>query len=245
MSREKIDVYNSIKPAFTYALNRRYDITTHGKENLPNVPSIITPNHVRVEDSILVAARYSALTGRPLRFGAKKEYFDGEGIDDNAKYARSMKFLMEHTRMIPIDREDMTRQAFLELQAQVLDRLERGDSVALHPEGTRSDDGRLHKFKAGAALFAIRAAVPIIPVGLEYTDYSNGQKTHVDVKFGVPIMPEEYLSAPYSNFFGGKKAEHLIGEVERRVADLTGMAQSGIVAQLRKRRRQGTIEGSK
>src|SRR5467141_1878378 len=39
-----------------------------------------------------------------------------------------------------------------------------GQSFLIHPEGTRSPDGRLQTFKKGAAVMAIKAKVPIVPV---------------------------------------------------------------------------------
>ncbi len=38
--------------------------------------------------------------------------------------------------------------------------------VTMFPEGTRSPDGRLYPFKKGAFVMAIRAGVPIVPVGI-------------------------------------------------------------------------------
>ncbi len=40
-----------------------------------------------------------------------------------------------------------------------------GKSVLIFPEGTRSADGRLQEFKTGAILLAIKAGVPIVPMG--------------------------------------------------------------------------------
>ncbi len=45
----------------------------------------------------------------------------------------------------------------------------RGASVAVFPEGTRSKDGEIHRFKAGAFSLAKEAGVPILPVVLEGT----------------------------------------------------------------------------
>lgn len=39
-----------------------------------------------------------------------------------------------------------------------------GQSFLIYPEGTRSPDGRLQTFKKGAAVMAIKASVPIVPV---------------------------------------------------------------------------------
>jgi 1-acyl-sn-glycerol-3-phosphate acyltransferase len=39
-----------------------------------------------------------------------------------------------------------------------------GQSFLIYPEGTRSPDGRLQRFKKGAVVMAIKAGVPIVPV---------------------------------------------------------------------------------
>lgn len=47
--------------------------------------------------------------------------------------------------------------------------LERGASVAVFPEGTRSKDGEIHRFKTGAFTLAKEAGVGILPVVLDGT----------------------------------------------------------------------------
>ena len=42
--------------------------------------------------------------------------------------------------------------------------------MAIFPEGTRSKDGEIHNFKAGAFILAKDAEVPILPIVLEGTD---------------------------------------------------------------------------
>ena len=230
------DYYKQLFPVVRFGLNRAFDRTTLGAENIPDTPALYVPNHIKFADSALVAAAYTEETGKAMRFGAKREYFDGDGLDDKGKLGRTMQWVMAHTHMIPVDREGGDPRAFSKLQAAVLGRLAVGDSVALHAEGTRSTDGRLHKFKSGAARIALEGMVPIVPVGIVYTEYSNHRRTHVDVSFGEPIMPEEYDKLPYKLLPKGPKAEHFIKVAEDRVANLTGMPQAGAFAQLRKNR---------
>ena len=47
--------------------------------------------------------------------------------------------------------------------------LGRGASVAIFPEGTRSKDGEIRRFKAGAFLLAKELGVPILPVVMDGT----------------------------------------------------------------------------
>ena len=48
--------------------------------------------------------------------------------------------------------------------------LRRGVSVSIFPEGTRSKDGEIHRFKAGAFALAKEAGVEILPVVMEGTN---------------------------------------------------------------------------
>ena len=47
--------------------------------------------------------------------------------------------------------------------------ISRGASVAIFPEGTRSKDGQIHRFKAGAFALAQEAGVEILPIVLDGT----------------------------------------------------------------------------
>ena len=51
--------------------------------------------------------------------------------------------------------------------------ISRGASVAVFPEGTRSKDGEIHRFKAGAFTLAREAGVEILPVVLDGTKTLN------------------------------------------------------------------------
>ena len=62
------------------------------------------------------------------------------------------------------------------------DRLSKNVSVMIFPEGTRSDDGELRKFKDGAFRLAIETGTPILPLVLDGT-HPALQKG--DWRFGV------------------------------------------------------------
>ncbi len=237
LPREKIDLYKPLWPVARAILDYKYDRTVTGIENLPEGPAMYTPNHILFVDSPFVAISYTEATGVPMRFGAKREYFEGKGSDDQGKHGRSMKWVMEHSRMIPVNRESKNpREDFDLLQRRAERAFQRGDAVALHPEGTRSADGRLHKFRRGAAVIAINAGVPIVPVGIRYSFDTSASKPRVEIMFGEPVRPEEYQDGTLSTYASRPKAEKVTSIIEKRVADLTDMKQTGMVAQLRKLR---------
>jgi len=65
-------------------------------------------------------------------------------------------------KFIPVDRR--SRDSALESLEKAVQELRTGQSFLIYPEGTRSPDGRLQKFKKGAVVMAIQAGVPIVPV---------------------------------------------------------------------------------
>jgi 1-acyl-sn-glycerol-3-phosphate acyltransferase len=65
---------------------------------------------------------------------------------------------------IAIDRKD--RASAIRSLGRAADKVRDGASVILFPEGTRSRDGRLGRFKRGAFHLALDAGVPVVPVAI-------------------------------------------------------------------------------
>ena len=237
------DYYMNLVPFFDTYLGLKYNRTVKGTENIPYTPGIFAINHLHIDDSLIVAAEYARETGNPLRFAAKSEYYDAEhGINGKGLLGPQVKWFMEHTHQIPVYREDSTR-AYPFLERGVLAALRNGDSVALHPEGTRSLDGRLNKFRPGVARIAIQgvakpydlgglADVPIIPTGIIYTNMPGLRRTHVSTEFGEPIYTRDFVRMAGRTASRATVAAALTEVLENRVAALTGQERSGIVAPL-------------
>ena len=68
-----------------------------------------------------------------------------------------------------------------------------GWSLLYFPEGIRSDDGKLGRFKPGVGLLATGLGVPVVPVHLKGTDSvvakggSRPQRGNIEVRFGQPL----------------------------------------------------------
>ena len=70
------------------------------------------------------------------------------------------------------------------------DYLKAGTSVIIFPEGTRTRDGRVHRFKEGAFLVARSAGVGILPCVIEGTgSLSDGWRLKMPHTFTVRILP--------------------------------------------------------
>jgi 1-acyl-sn-glycerol-3-phosphate acyltransferase len=125
--------------------------TVRGAEKLdPGTNYVVVANHSSYMD---IPALYSALP-LELRFFAKKGLF-------------SIPLLGWHLHRaghLPVVRGDARASLKSMSEGAKLIRA-RGISVLLFPEGGRSETG-IRPFKEGAAYIAIKAGVPIVPVGL-------------------------------------------------------------------------------
>ena len=82
------------------------------------------------------------------------------------------------------------KEAMRFVHEQGLKWLNKGASVSIFREGTRSKDGEIHSFKAGAFILAKDAGVPILPIVLEGTNrVTRGWKMNWRNKITVKVLP--------------------------------------------------------
>ena len=80
--------------------------------------------------------------------------------------------------------------------------LAKGASVAIFPEGTRSKDGEILNFKAGAFILAKDAEVPILPIVLEGTDrvarkgFFMNWSNRITIKILPPVSKQDVVERP-------------------------------------------------
>ncbi len=123
-----------------------------GIENIEkDKPYVIVINHQSMFDIIMLY-----LLPMTFRWVSKREVFRIPFIG---------RFLLLHGD-ITIDRKQGSK-AMRKVMEQGQMWLGRGVSVAMFPEGTRSKDGDIHRFKAGAFALAKEAGVGILPVVMD------------------------------------------------------------------------------
>ena len=95
-----------------------------------------------------------------------------------------------------------TKEAMQLVHTRGMEWLKKGASVSIFPEGTRSKDGEIHNFKAGAFILAKDAEVPILPVVLAGTNnmvrnriFMNW-KNRIRIKVLPPVSKEEVVARP-------------------------------------------------
>lgn len=121
-----------------------------GAEHLPPGPVVVMANHTSYLD---VPALFDKLPYE-VRFVAKKEL----------QYVPFFGWGAKALGNIFVDRGN-SAQARASLDRGAAE-IAAGVTVAIFPEGTRSDDGRLLPFKKGGFVLAIKSRVPIVPVAI-------------------------------------------------------------------------------
>lgn len=167
-----------------------YRIKIVGKENIPKKGAIIIcANHRSFLDPPLV----EVTCGRFARFLAKEE------LTKN----KFLAFLGIVFDAILVKRDSKEVIAIKES----LKALKDGQCLALFPEGTRNGLEKGEKVKDGAAFFAVRSGVKVIPCGIKGGEKGNKKVT---ITYGKPL--------DYSKYKGTKDKEKL-DEVTKEIMD--------------------------
>jgi 1-acyl-sn-glycerol-3-phosphate acyltransferase len=116
----------------------------------PRQPYVICANHASQMD---IPTIFGGLR-IPVRFMAKKSLF----------FIPIFGWSMWLARFIPVDRGS-SRKARASIK-KAASKVKNGPSVLVFPEGTRSPDGKIQKFKSGAFVLAMQAGVPVLPVAI-------------------------------------------------------------------------------
>ncbi|HMY17374.1 MAG TPA: AMP-binding protein, partial [Polyangium sp.] len=148
--------------------------------------------------------------GRDLVSLAAQDYFFESG-----KWRRA--YFENLTNLAPFDRKGGLRQAL----RQAGDLLDRGNTILIFPEGTRSTDGQIHEFGAAIGHLALHHGVDILPVWLggTYDALPKGsalpKKRQITARIGPPLEITELR-----RLTAGMK----MAVASRKVAELTRQA---------------------
>ena len=151
-----------------------------GLDNVPREGAfILVSNHISLLDPMIIGGTAGQLTGRLVHFMAKEEL----------RHWPVIGWLATQAGVYFVRRGEGDRAA----QRLSLDLLARGEPIAVFPEGTRSRDGSLGEPRDGAALLAMRAGVPLLPVSITGSNrlFPKGarlpRRSRVTVRVGEPF----------------------------------------------------------
>lgn len=148
-----------------------------GTENIPKQGALVlAANHLSLWDPIYLFC----CVPRKLNFMAKAELFKIPVVG----------WVIAHVHGFPVHRNTIDRAA-LKKSAEVL---EKGETLVLFPEGTRSRTGELLPFYDGAVLFAQRSSAIVVPAAILNSpkSFPAGFRQRIHIRFGQPIDFSEY-----------------------------------------------------
>jgi 1-acyl-sn-glycerol-3-phosphate acyltransferase len=201
-------LYRALEIGLAPLLRGYFDVQVTGQAMVPRSgAAIIAANHVSASDEVFTPLA----AGRQILYFAKAEYFNGTSLRGRLNGA-----VFRALGQIPVERDD-PRAAASTVDIGV-EALANGNLLGIYPEGTRSPDGQLHKFRTGVARLALRSGAPVIPVGLVGTDLvlppggKAWRRRPVSVHFGAPLD------------FSGRSEDERSAKVLRDVTDTIRIA---------------------
>jgi 1-acyl-sn-glycerol-3-phosphate acyltransferase len=151
-----------------------------GRENIPEGPAVICPNHTTAGDPFYVVFAFGFRW--PMRAMAKMEIMRMPFIG----------WILSKAGVFGVNRDNTDLKAV----KTAMKFLKEGDKLLMFPEGTRVHEGEDAQAKAGAALFATRAGVPLLPVYIQRKKKRFRRNT---VVIGEPYNPEYKGRKPTSD----------------------------------------------
>ncbi len=168
-----------------------YPFRYYGNYKIKDGEALYVMNHFRMVDPI-----YPLLTTKEgIHFIGKKEMFSMPVYG----------FFCKKVKAIGVNRDGMDVRALMD----ALKCLKNGEKVCICPEGTRNKTKEVFlPFKSGAAMLAIRAKAPIIPMVI-YNKARFLRTTHILV--GEPIEFTEY--------YDQKLTDEMLKEADERIVN--------------------------
>lgn len=192
-------------------------VETIGIENLPTSGGfVIAANHIGRLDA---AIPYYLLNRADIIMMVAEKY---------EKYA-FYRWLVKLTNGMFVDRYN----ADLHTVRETLRRLQHGQILTITPEGTRSKSGSLNEAKPGGLYLAMKAGVPILPVGLTGTDDQVvvDRLKHLR-RLNIRVVAGRTFTLPVvSGTERNTALEQYTGEVMCRIAALLPEERRGFYAQ--------------
>jgi 1-acyl-sn-glycerol-3-phosphate acyltransferase len=201
---------------FLVGFSRLYwRLTITGKEHLPDGPYVVAPVHRSNIDTVLVAG----ISRRRLRYMGKDALW---------KY-RLPGWIISALGAFPVKRGAVDRAAL----RTCLEVLAQGEPLVVYPEGTRRTGSLVGDISEGAAYLALRAGVPLVPVGIGGSERAmkKGSPLLRPVKtalvIGPPIpLPGGEGSARAPRRVVHEVTDHLRGELQRLLDE--AQARAGV-----------------
>ena len=201
-------VLDVARPVIRLGARAYFGIRFEGTEHIPAAGRLlIISNHVTFADPVLVTIPVR----RPIHYMAWNALFDVPGL----------AWLIRRLRAFPVEIESAdpraAREAARLLQAE--------EAVMIFPEGERSLDGRLGRFRPGAFRLACSLGVPLLPVTIA--------GAHESWPPGRVFPRPGRLSVTYHPVITPRAGNDIKGAARRLAKEVRGLVASALPAHQR------------
>jgi 1-acyl-sn-glycerol-3-phosphate acyltransferase len=196
--------YAGVRGLFLGAARLWFRLEVHGAEKLPEAPFIVAPVHRSNVDFLLSAT----ITKPRMRYMGKASIWKSKAL------GRFVSML----GAFPVHRGTADRESL----RTCLRVLEQGESLVMFPEGTRQSGPKVQELFDGTAYVALKAGVPVVPLGIGGTEAAMPQGAKFVKPKKVVLVVGDPIDPPDT---GGK------GRAPRRaVRELTQQLHTAIQA---------------
>lgn len=172
-------------------------LEARGLENIPkDSPYVLAVNHETFVDAMWVASFLPKAHFPHFACMAAQDL-----LTDYGWFGR---IIMKVGRGIPLNRHGSPVRGLVMAKQQVDD----GNILLVHPEGTRSHDGKLGQIHEGATFIAMKANVPLVPVFIDggfeifsrFHKFPNPwdkkrRRRRLIIHYGKPYYPADYKNS--------------------------------------------------
>ena len=182
-----------------------------GSENIPGQkPFIVASNHASLYDGILLYCVLIPKINKNIHALVNSAYWDAFITRAIVKWGKAIPVFVGEEKNSKKNKESFEK---------AINYLKKGEIIAIFPEGKRSPDGKLQKAYTGMAKLALKAKVPVLPVGIidSHKVLPKGKSfprlKRCEVKIGKPM---EFKNKKYNE----KTFEEVTRSIMKEIAKL-------------------------
>ena len=171
---ERLEPVYGLARVIAYPIRPLFHVRRIGSRHVPRQgPVLLACNHISLLDPVIVLW-LGECTHRKVRFLAMAELWK----------TPVLRFFLEQTHQIPVDRASAGALGSLDAAATALDA---GECVAVFPEGEISADLELMPGKTGVARLAASTGVPVTPMGVWGSQRVHAKGRKPTVPWGIAL----------------------------------------------------------